>query len=79
LIPATSALYLLSACSINARGEITGLAADADGNLHGYLATPLEAGNDRLEMGMSPLRLSAAARDRMGRLGRALASRKGNR
>jgi probable HAF family extracellular repeat protein len=33
-------LYLLLAGSINSRGQILGLAATADGNLHGYLATP---------------------------------------
>jgi hypothetical protein len=35
-----SPLYLFTACSINSRGEIIGLALDADGNFHGYLATP---------------------------------------
>lgn len=40
LIPSDSALYLFSACSINARGQIIGLAFDAEGNFHGYLATP---------------------------------------
>ncbi|MDR3701193.1 MAG: hypothetical protein P4L56_16215 [Candidatus Sulfopaludibacter sp.] len=40
LIPADSALYLFSVCSINSRGEIIGLALDAQGNFHGYLATP---------------------------------------
>jgi probable HAF family extracellular repeat protein len=40
LIPSNSELYLFSTCSINSRGEIVGLAFDAQGNLHGYLATP---------------------------------------
>ena len=40
LIPANSELYLFSTCSINSRGEIVGLAFDAQGNMHGYLATP---------------------------------------
>jgi probable HAF family extracellular repeat protein len=40
LIPAGSELYLFSVCSINSRGEIIGLAFDAQGNFHGYLATP---------------------------------------
>ena len=40
LIPANSELYLFSVCSINSRGEIIGLAFDAQGNFHGYLATP---------------------------------------
>jgi len=33
-------LYLFTACSINSRGEIIGLAFDAQFNVHGYLATP---------------------------------------
>jgi hypothetical protein len=40
LIPADSELYLFSACAINSRGEIVGLAFDGQGNFHGYLATP---------------------------------------
>jgi probable HAF family extracellular repeat protein len=42
LIPANSPLYLLIACSINANGQIIGLAVDADGNLHGYELNPAE-------------------------------------
>ena len=73
LIPATSALYLLTACSINARGQITGFAADAKGNLHGYLAEPVRPGEADFEMGVSPMKLSPAARDRMRRLVHGLA------
>jgi probable HAF family extracellular repeat protein len=41
LIPADSSLFLLLACSINARGELTGLAVDTNtGEFHTYLATP---------------------------------------
>lgn len=40
LIPVNSPLYLFSVCSINARGEIIGLALDVQGNYHAYLATP---------------------------------------
>ena len=65
LIPAKSALYLLTACSINAHGEITGFAVDSKGNLHGYLAVPVGPGEDDFEMGVSPSMLSPAARDRM--------------
>jgi probable HAF family extracellular repeat protein len=48
LIPANSPLFLLSACSINCRGEITGLGVTRSGELHTYLATPTrsEAGNE---------------------------------
>ncbi|HLX45859.1 MAG TPA: hypothetical protein VKR43_20590 [Bryobacteraceae bacterium] len=40
LIPANSALYLATACSVNAAGEIIGIAVDTTGNLHGYVAVP---------------------------------------
>jgi probable HAF family extracellular repeat protein len=40
LVSGGSGLYLFSACSINSLGEIIGLAVDAQGNAHGYLATP---------------------------------------
>ena len=40
LIPAKSSLYLLSGCSINSSGQIIGLAADVNGNLHGYELIP---------------------------------------
>ncbi len=40
LISASSPLYLFAACSINPEGEIIGMALDAQGNFHGYLATP---------------------------------------
>jgi hypothetical protein len=50
LIPASSELYLFSVCSINSQGEIIGLAFDAQGNFHGYLATPSSSagGSDTL-------------------------------
>src|SRR5262249_8434330 len=41
LIPANSPLYILLACSINSQGEITGLAVDSNGDMHGYVATPV--------------------------------------
>jgi probable HAF family extracellular repeat protein len=41
LIPAGSQLYLATACSINSRGEIIGFAFDNAGEVHGYLATPV--------------------------------------
>ena len=73
LIPANSALYLLTGCSINAGGEITGFAVDSNGNMHGYLAMPLVAGEDEVELGVTPLQLSPAARDRMRHVGLGLA------
>ena len=41
LIPADSPLFLLQACSINSRGELTGLAVDTStGEAHAFLAIP---------------------------------------
>jgi probable HAF family extracellular repeat protein len=40
LIPAGFPLFLLTACSVNSRGEIIGLAVTSTGEAHGYLATP---------------------------------------
>ena len=42
LITGDSSLFLLLPCSINARGEITGLAVDSNtGEPHAFLATPV--------------------------------------
>jgi probable HAF family extracellular repeat protein len=38
-----SSLYLLTGCSINSRGEITGLGVTATGEIHTYLATPTQS------------------------------------
>ncbi|MGB8579945.1 MAG: hypothetical protein WCD47_03935 [Candidatus Sulfotelmatobacter sp.] len=40
LVAGNSPLYLLTACSINSRGEITGLGMTSTGEIHTYLATP---------------------------------------
>jgi probable HAF family extracellular repeat protein len=40
LIAGHSPLYLLTGCSINSRGEITGLGMTSTGEIHTYLATP---------------------------------------
>ena len=42
LITGDSPLYLLTGCSINSRGEITGLGLTSTGEIHTYLATPTE-------------------------------------
>jgi len=44
LIPGNSALYLVQAKSINASGQITGVAVDGAGAPHGFLATPQRPG-----------------------------------
>jgi probable HAF family extracellular repeat protein len=46
LVTGNTDLYLFSACSINSRGEIIGLALDPQGNFHGYLATPINGPGD---------------------------------
>ena len=40
LVTGNNSLYLLTACFINAKGQITGIALDASGQEHAYLATP---------------------------------------
>jgi probable HAF family extracellular repeat protein len=40
LIAGDSPLYLLTGCSINSRGQITGLGLTSTGEIHTYLATP---------------------------------------
>jgi probable HAF family extracellular repeat protein len=42
LIAGDSPLYLLTACSVNSRGEITGLGLTSTGEIHTYLATPTQ-------------------------------------
>jgi len=56
LVTGNTDLYLFSACSINSRGEIIGLALDPQGNFHGYLATPSGGSGDSSDA------LSAAVR-----------------
>jgi hypothetical protein len=47
LIPADSNLFVISASNINERGQISGMATvltgPHTGNIHAYLATPVEA------------------------------------
>jgi hypothetical protein len=40
LVAGDSPLYLLTGCSINSRGQITGLGLTNTGEIHTYLATP---------------------------------------
>jgi probable HAF family extracellular repeat protein len=79
LIPAASTMYLLTACSVNSRGEIIGFSVDQKGNLHGYLAAPVAAGEDDFATGVSSADLSTAARNRMRSLGMELVGRKADR
>lgn len=47
LVPADSPLYLLTAFWVNDSGDIVGFGATADGEIHGFLATPCRAGTCR--------------------------------
>jgi probable HAF family extracellular repeat protein len=78
LIAGDSPLYLLTGCSINSRGEITGLGLTSTGETHTYLATPTHsvATSESTSQGViSPRVLSDDARKllqqrlRFGRLG----------
>jgi len=40
LVSGSTPLHLMTACSINDRGQIIGIAIDSSGRLHGYLASP---------------------------------------
>jgi probable HAF family extracellular repeat protein len=72
LIPADSEFYLFSACSINYRGQIIGLALDSQGNFHGYLATPINGAGDSYDTAFAEARSSRFAyawkvlRERLG-------------
>lgn len=46
LITGSDSLYLLTACFINSKGEITGIALDSAGAEHTYLATPSHEASD---------------------------------
>jgi probable HAF family extracellular repeat protein len=54
LVVGDSPLYLLTGCSINSRGEITGLGLTSSGEIHTYLATPTHsvAASERTSQGV---------------------------
>ena len=65
LIAGDSPLYLLTGCSINSRGEITGLGLTSAGEIHTYLASPTHgvATSESTSQGViSPRVLSGDAR-----------------
>ena len=65
LIAGDSRLYLLTGCSINSRGEITGLGLTSTGEIHTYLATPthgVATGESTSQGVISPRALSDDAR-----------------
>jgi probable HAF family extracellular repeat protein len=72
LVAGDAPLYLLTACSINSRGEITGLGLTSTGEIHTYLATPkhdVEIGDATLQGVVSRRALSDDARKLLSRLG----------
>ncbi len=65
LIAGDSSLYLLTGCSINSRGEITGLGMTGTGEIHTYLASPTDGvtnGESTSQGVISPRVLSDDAR-----------------
>jgi probable HAF family extracellular repeat protein len=70
LIAGDSPLYLLTGCSINSRGEITGLGLTSTGEIHTYLASPTRDGaiTESISQGMmNPTVLSDDARELLQR------------
>ena len=63
LVPSTSGLYLLLACSVNDSGQIIGLAVDSNGAFHGYLATPRGDRDDHDAALDGPMQLSDNIRE----------------
>ena len=49
LLQANAPLYLLTACGINSRGEITGLGATSTGEIHTYRAVPIQDDQSTVE------------------------------
>jgi probable HAF family extracellular repeat protein len=67
LIPANSPLFLLQACSINSRGELTGLAIEtSSGDLHAFQAIPIDADDDSSDAAASAERDSSGAKKKTG-------------
>jgi probable HAF family extracellular repeat protein len=60
LIPAHSALSLLTACSINSSGQIVGFAVTSSGTVHGYLASPSELSTNSTNAAVTPLSLTTS-------------------
>lgn len=66
LITGSNSLYLLTACFINSRGEITGIALDSAGVEHTYLATPTnEDSSDISSILGTPLVIPDSVRSRL--------------
>ncbi|HEX8711510.1 MAG TPA: hypothetical protein VF730_06530 [Terracidiphilus sp.] len=59
LVTGNNSLYLLTACFINANGEITGIALDSMGQEHAYLATPVPGATAGIPAVSKPFTLPA--------------------
>ena len=64
LVTGTNSLYLLTACFINSKGQITGIALDANGAEHTYLATPVQGDSAEISHAIKPPVLPDSIRDR---------------
>ena len=64
LVTGNNSLYLLTACYINSRGEITGIALDSAGQEHTYLATPVHGNSAEVSHTSRPPVLPDSIRDR---------------
>lgn len=67
LVPSSSGLYLLLACSVNSSGQIIGLAVDSNGAFHGYLATPRGSKDEHAAALDGPMQLSDSVREMVRR------------
>lgn len=66
LVTGDNSLYLLTACFINSKGEITGIALDANGEEHAYLATPVPGTAASSSAVSKPVVVPAWVRTRFG-------------
>lgn len=57
-------LYLLTACYINSKGQIIGIALDAAGEEHAYLATPVQGNSTEISHASRPPVIPDSIRDR---------------
>jgi probable HAF family extracellular repeat protein len=66
LVTGNNSLYLLTACFINSKGEITGIALDSAGEEHAYLATPAPDAAASASAVSSPVVLPDSVRAQFG-------------
>lgn len=64
LVTGNNSLYLLTACFVNSKGEITGIALDSAGAEHAYLATPAPGASSATQPAVKPPVLPDWVRDR---------------